>query len=109
MFSYELNKVGLKINLFVGILFGYHTYTVLSILHTCKHSALESTSRCLKCERVCTLGGRVMAGRGVPAYEPEHLPRLMRCSPAPLQGQGGSSELSHFPMGQQTGLEANCR
>lgn len=33
---------------------------------------------------------------------PEHLPRLMRCSPAPLQGQGSSSELLHFPVGKQT-------
>lgn len=26
----------------------------------------------------------------------------MHCSPAPLQGQGSSSELVHFPMGKQT-------
>lgn len=34
--------------------------------------------------------------------EREHLPRLMDCTPVPLQGQGSSLKLLPFPMGKQT-------
>lgn len=87
----------------------------LTILHICKHTAWccsGGPSHCLNvraCVYVCTLGGGVMAGRGVPGYEPEHLPRLMHCSPAPLQGQGSSSEPSHFPMGKHSEWRQTAR
>lgn len=58
---------------------------------SCTHCMMLQGRR-LKRQSISTLGGMVMAGRGLQWYEPEHLPRFRRCSStAPLQGQGSGS------------------
>lgn len=69
----------------------------LRIMRTCKHTTW--------CFNTRTLGGRVMAGRGMLGYyEREHLPRLVHCSAcSPLHKvRAASHSALQFPMGKQT-------
>jgi len=50
-----------------------------------------------------------MTGRGMLGNEPEHLPRLVHCSSALLQGQGSRSELELSLMGKQTEWRQTAR
>lgn len=65
----------------------------------------KSIPHCLRCVFPWEWGNGRQGHTGIWT----HLPRLMDCTSAPLQGQGSSLRHLHFPMGKQTDWRLTAR